>query len=249
METIIRKTLLYKSGLNFYCINHALGCSHGCSYPCYAYMMAHTHGRIKTYNEWCQPKLVANAEELLSKELSKMKRKPVSIHLCLTTDPFMMGYPEVTNMSLKLIALINSHGINCSILTKGILPADLADRNRFPADNTYGISLVSLDENFRRLWEPNAAPYIERINALKYLKNNERQTLVHIEPYPTPNIVNQNIEKLLEAVSFTDQIFFSGWNYSNRIRQFSNYHEFYKEQANLVRQFCSKHKIYCETGI
>ena len=41
--------MLYKSGLGFFCVNHVQGCGHGCLYPCYAYMMAHTYGRAKTY--------------------------------------------------------------------------------------------------------------------------------------------------------------------------------------------------------
>jgi len=38
MEKITRKELLYKTGVEYgdYTINHALGCSHGCNYPCYA---------------------------------------------------------------------------------------------------------------------------------------------------------------------------------------------------------------------
>jgi len=48
METIVRKTLLYKSGLGFYCINHAQGCTHGCLYPCYAFMMVRSYGRVAT---------------------------------------------------------------------------------------------------------------------------------------------------------------------------------------------------------
>ena len=39
---ICRKTLLYKTGVEYgdYTINHIQGCSHGCLYPCYAFMMA-----------------------------------------------------------------------------------------------------------------------------------------------------------------------------------------------------------------
>lgn len=36
----VRDSLLYESGLGFHCINHALGCSHRCRYPCYAFLMA-----------------------------------------------------------------------------------------------------------------------------------------------------------------------------------------------------------------
>jgi len=247
METITRKSLLYKSGLGFYCINHAQGCVHGCRYPCYAFMMAHSHGRVITFEEWCQPKLVANAAELLTKELARMKKKPDSIHLCLSTDPFMTGFPEVTAMSLKLIRLMNSYNIPCSILTKGVLPAELADQELYPVKNIYGISLISLNETFRSQWEPMAAPYLERIVALKYLHDQGRQTLVHIEPYPTPNLLQQSLEEILEAVGFAGQIDFSGWNYNYRVKEFPEYQQFYRDQAAVVRRFCKERGIQCGT--
>lgn len=42
MKTIIRKTMLYKTGVEYgdYTVNHVQGCSHGCKYPCYAMMLA-----------------------------------------------------------------------------------------------------------------------------------------------------------------------------------------------------------------
>lgn len=42
METITRKTLLYKTGVEYgdYTMNHVFGCAHGCLYPCYAYALA-----------------------------------------------------------------------------------------------------------------------------------------------------------------------------------------------------------------
>ena len=61
METIERKTLLYKSGLGFWCVNHVQGCSHGCLYPCYAFMMAKSYGRAADYGDWTKPRLVAEA--------------------------------------------------------------------------------------------------------------------------------------------------------------------------------------------
>lgn len=245
MDFITRKSLLYKSGLGFYTINHVQGCFHGCRYPCYAYMMARTHGRVSTYYEWCAPKLVSNAPELLLKELKHKRIKPDEIHLCLTTDPFMNGFPEVSEMSLRLISIINSHGIRCSILTKGEIPSALADRKRFPADNLYGISLVSLNEAFRERWEPNAVSYSARIRALKSLHDKGCRTYVHIEPYPTPNILEQNLADLLKAVEFVDNIYFSGWNYNNIVKQSLDYNKFYSSQISKVRDFCSEHNIMC----
>jgi len=126
------------------------------------------------------------------------------------------------------------------------LPKALADRARFPVENTHGISLVSLDEGFRRMWEPGAAPYAERIAALRHLHEAGRRTLVHIEPYPTPNIIEQDLRALLEAVAFVDHIFFSRWNYNCRVSDYPGAAVFYQEQAAIVRKFCEMHGIEYE---
>ncbi len=248
LERIERKSLLYRSGLGFWCLNHVLGCSHECRYPCYAFLMARRHGRVRGAAQWRRPRIVGNALALLDRELARKRVLPDEVHLCLTTDPFMFGQPEVVELSLGLIERLNRAGIRCSVLTKGAYPAELADRRRFPSDNTYGISLVSLSEGFRRRWEPGAAPYAERIAALERLHEAGRRTGVHVEPYPTPEIIEQDVEKILAAVEFVDNVYFSGWNYSPRVRRDPSTEAFYRSQASLVRRFCAEHGIACQAG-
>ncbi len=243
MDEIVRKTLLYRSGLGFWCINPVQGCAHGCRYPCYAYMMARHYGRAASERDWRRPRLVANAVDLLEKELTRTRGRIDVVHLCLTTDPFMAGYPEVTSLSLALVERLNAHGVRASVLTKGLLPAALADRTRFRSDNVCGISLVSLDEAFRRRFEPGAAPYRDRIAALEHLHAAGCRTLVHIEPYPTPRIVEQEILPLLEEVAFVDQLYFGGWNYSALPGDAAECRDFYRQQGRMVRAFCRARRI------
>jgi DNA repair photolyase len=243
VETILRKSLLNKSALGFLCVNHAQGCSHGCRYPCYAFSMAKGYGRAKDYADWVRPRIVGNAEELLAKELRRLKEKPDFVHLCLTTDPFMYGQAEIRELSLKLIEMINAEGISVSVLTKGMLPAELADRGRFPCENVYGISLVSLSVDFRKRWEPGASPFAERIEALRALSEAGRTTLVHMEPYPTPNVIEQDLGAILEAAGFVDSLFFGGWNYSPLTRAFPDRALFYEECARKARRFCRERGI------
>ena len=75
MKYISRKSLLYKTKVEYgdYTLNHIEGCSHGCNYPCYAMLMAKRFGKIDSYKDWIEPKLVENALELLEKELPKRK--------------------------------------------------------------------------------------------------------------------------------------------------------------------------------
>lgn len=241
MRSIVRKSLIYKTGVEYgdYTINLAEGCSHGCKYPCYAMMMAKRFGKAKTYEDWCEPKIVSNALELLDKELPKMRRNIKSIHLCFTTDPFMYKYQEISDLSVKCIQKINSYGIPCTALTKGILPKELGELSK---DNEYGITLISLDEKFRQEMEPGSAPYRDRIDALKRLHNKGCKTWVSIEPYPTPNFIEQDLSKILEELSFVDKIIFGRLNYNAKVSQYKNHKQFFNDMANLVIDYCTTNK-------
>jgi DNA repair photolyase len=205
-------------------------------------MMAKHYGRAKDEGDWRRPRLVENAIELLDRELARGRGPIDVVHLCLTTDPFMVGYPEVTCLSLAIIERLNAHGVRASVLTKGVLPFELADA-RYDRGNTFGISLVSLDEGFRRRFEPGAAPYRERIAGLKRLHAAGCRTLVHIEPYPTPNIARQEIGPLLEAVAFVDELYLGGWNYSPLAGAWEQRDSFYREQARTAHTFCRQHHV------
>lgn len=237
-----RKTLLYKTRVEYgdFTMNHALGCSHGCKYPCYAFLLAKRFGKVKSYEEWINPRVVGNTIELLTSELPRFTKKIKSVHLCFTTDPFMLGVPEVADISMQSIRLINQYGIKCSVLTKGILPLELRD---YPKINEYGITLISLEENFRREIEPGAAPYSDRILSLQKLSEVGCTTWVSIEPYPTPNIIDQNLKTILESVDFVDKIIFGKLNYNKLVSSYSKKDEFYMSCVDQVIRFCKKKKI------
>lgn len=237
MEKIKRKTMLYKTGVEYgdYTINHVQGCAHGCKFPCYAMMMAKRFGTAKTYEEWCVPKLAENALEILDKEIPKLKDKIESVQLCFSTDPFMYGYDEVSRMSIEIIKKLNGAGIKCTALTKGILPIKLADLS---PENEYGITLVSLDEDFRKEMEPNTAPYRERIAALRALHDAGCKTWVSIEPYPTPNFIEQDLNKILEAISFCDKIIFGRLNYNKKVSEYKDHKAYFNKLAEQVIAYC-----------
>lgn len=241
--------MLYKTGVEYgdYTMNHVQGCFHGCKYPCYAYLMAKRFGKCKSYEEWCEPKLVENTLELLDKEIPKLKDKIKSVQLCFTTDPFMTNYLKVSEMTLKAIEKLNNANIPCNVLTKGILPIELSN---FSKKNEYGITLVSLDENYRIKTEPNASPYQDRINALKKLHESGCKTWVSIEPFPTPNIIEQNIFEILNAISFVDKIIFGRTHYNKMISEYKNHKQFYNNEAKKVISFCQDNNIayHIKTG-
>jgi len=239
---IERKSMLYVTGVEYgdYTMNHILGCAHGCKYPCYAFMMKRRFGKIESYEDWLKPYLVSNTLEILNREIPRLKSKIKSVHLCFTTDPFMYGYEEIEMMSLAAIKILNDAGIKCTLLSKGILPTKLAEYSKY---NEYGITIVSLDEGYREQMEPGSASYQARLAALKVLHSNNCKTWVSIEPYPTPNIIKQNLIDILNTVAFADKIIFGRTNYSKEISAYKFHRDFYNEQAEIVIAFCKEQNI------
>lgn len=242
MKTMIRKSMLYRTRVEYgdYTMNHVLGCSHGCRYPCYAMMMAKRFGKVGSYEQWCEPVLVSNTIELLKKEVPRLRGKIKNVQLCFTTDSFMYGKPEVEKMSLRAIDYLNSEGVPCIVLSKGVLPEGLAELSQ---ENVYGITLVSIDESYRNAYEPGAAPYADRISSLRALHNKGFKTWVSMEPYPTPNIIEQNLDEILNKIGFVDRIIFGRTNYNKMVSSFPRVKDWYNEQALRVAWFCASKGI------
>ena len=242
MKTITRKTMLYQTGVEYgdYTMNHVQGCAHGCKFPCYAFLMKKRFGQIKDYEEWLEPCLVSNTLELLDREIPRLRDKIQSVQLCFTTDPFMNGYPEVSAMSIAAIRRLNNAEIRCTTLTKGILPLELA---QLSPENEHGITLISLDESYREKMEPGAAPYADRLAALRALHDAGCRTWVSIEPYPTPNLIEQDLQNILDAVRFVDKIIFGRTNYCKEVSAYKQHKSFYNRLAAQVTEFCEQHGI------
>ena len=64
-----------------------------------------------------------------------------------------------------------------------------------------------------------------------------------MEPYPTPNLVKQDLLKLLNKIKFVDKIIFGKLNYNVKVIEFKNNKDFYDKCANIVIDFCKKNDI------
>jgi hypothetical protein len=64
-----------------------------------------------------------------------------------------------------------------------------------------------------------------------------------MEPYPVPNVMKQDIRKILSEVSFVDKIVFGKWNYNRKISNFKSYKQFYNSMAYEVVRFCTENSI------
>lgn len=198
-------------------------------------------------DEWCQPRIVSNALELLDKELKKNSKNIESVQLSFMTDPFMVGYPEVSELSVKILDRLNQDDIKGIILTKGEIPEEAL---RTSLINEFGITLVSLDEKFRKKYEQGTIAYAKRIASLYKAHKAGFRTWVSMEPYPTPNIVEQDLERILNEIKFVDKIIFGRMNYNREVSSYKNYKKFYNKVAEEVIAFCKENNIeyYIKNG-
>jgi len=108
-----------------------------------------------------------------------------------------------------------------------------------PDDN----NLVSMDDKFHSAYEPFSAPPSERLKALRHCHDLRLKTWVSLEPYPTPNIVDQDLKELLKKVAFVDKMIFGRWNYSPEVNGHQGIEKFYRDCSKTVSEFCHKKKI------
>ena len=66
-----------------------------------------------------------------------------------------------------------------------------------------------------------------------------------MEPYPTPNLIKQDLNAILNAVSFTDRIVFGRMNYNKDVSSYPKHKDFYTQCVKRVVKFCHAHAIAC----
>ncbi len=254
-----RRSLVNRSKVEYatWGVNHVQGCTHGCLY-CYAKTEAKAHGRVACDEDWSSPKLVAHAAWQVERELDRMRKMPDRVHLSFTTDPFMRDpntgelIQEIADTTLDIIETINHYGIPVTVLTKGVYPE--FDVRPLHSDNHYGITAVSLNDEYRAVWEPNAAPVRDRIEGLRRLSAQAAWTWVSMEPYPTPNIdmSARDPAPLLDELSFADKFIFGRLNYTKAVTEYLKNvdPDFYEHIAAQVGLWCRTHnkRIHFKRG-
>lgn len=102
---------------------------------------------------------------------------------------------------------------------------------------------VVLAEEYREHMEPGAAPYADRIAALRALHDAGCKTWVSMEPYPTPNLIEQDLQEILRSIGFVDKIIFGRTNYSKEANAYRQHKDFYNSKAQEVIRFCEENGI------
>ena len=176
-------------------INITRGCVHSCVY-CYArgFTNAPPRGEVHLYE---------NLPEMLERELDRKRRLPQWVSFSTASDAFqdMDNILKTTYASMKILL---ERGIGISFLTKGFIPPEFIELfSRHPHLVKAKIGIVSLNDNYQRLFEPYTAHPFKRLLNIRNLVNAGIDTAVRIDPV-IPGITDKeaSVEHLLKRLKY-----------------------------------------------
>ena len=203
-----------------------------------------------------------NAPEVLEKELRKINSGNVLISS--VTDPYqpMERKYEITR---KILEKLKNTNLFVSILTKSSLV--LRDIDLLKQMNCeVGLTITTLNDNIRKLFEPNTSSIEERLNALKQLKEAGIRTYIFFGPM-LPYISDKNLEETLKLFSTLgpEKIYFDKLNVKNpfhwkKVKSFleENYadlsskwelamnDDYYEKLKERIEKNCKNLNLNCE---
>ncbi|GAA0774826.1 radical SAM protein [Clostridium subterminale] len=174
-------------------LNIYRGCEHGCKY-CYA---IYSHQYLDSDKYFDDIYVKTNVVEQLEKQLSSPSWKREVVNIGGVTDSYQ---PAEANYKLmpNILKLMIKYKTPCIISTKSDLilrDYDLIDELSRVTYVNVAATITSMDENIRKLIEPNGVASLKRFAMLKEFSKTNASTGLHfmpIIPYITDTFENIN---------------------------------------------------------
>lgn len=259
LKEIKASSIITKSNLPDadYVINPYVGCMHACIY-CYASFMKRFTGHSENWGEFVDAKI--NAAELVPEKTAKYKDR--SIFLSSVTDPYLSlerKYELTRSILKKLIPLEPNLGIQ----TKSNLIVRDIDLLKQFKNCEAGLTITTTDDEIRKEVEPFTSSIVDRIEALKKLKEAGIKTYVFIGPiFPFltdwKDIINKTKEYadfyMLENLNVKGSI----WNavkiwleqkHPELLEEYEKIYfaknDYWNEMEKEIKEHCDENKIPC----
>ena len=176
VQEIQAKSILNKSQIYDYAVNAYVGCAHNCSY-CYARFMKRFTGHAEAWGSFVDVKV--NAPELLAREVVRKKKGRVWMSgVCDAYQPLEKKY----QLTRKCLGILVQHDWPVTIQTKSPLVLRDLDILKQSSDVEVGFTITTADDKMRKIFEPNAPPVKERLEAVAKLHAEGISTFVMIAP-------------------------------------------------------------------
>ena len=173
------------------------GCGHACDYPCYVPTGGFTRLTREQFDAGAT--LRGNFLTLLRADAAKYQAAGITeqVLLSFTSDPYHGGDTRPTREALEILI---EHGLAFCTLTKGGR-RPFRDLDLFrPTRDAFAVTLISVDDDFCRRWEPKAPLPASRIAALKAFFEAGIFTWTSIEPVIDPEMALAVVEATHEIV-------------------------------------------------
>jgi len=176
VKEIQAKAILSVSKVYDYVINPYTGCQHGCTY-CYARFMKMFTGHKEPWGEFVDVKI--NASDLLQVEIKRKKRGRVWVSgVCDPYQPLEAQY----KLSRRCLEILEQHNWPVTVQTRSPLILRDIDILKEARDFEVGFTVTTIDDGIRKLFESNAPPIKDRLNALDALHQAGIRTYAMIAP-------------------------------------------------------------------
>ena len=192
VREVTAKTILNRTAISDYSLNCYTGCEHACVY-CYARFMQRFHPHPEPWGEFVDVKV--NAVEVLRRQL---RRAPASGWRAPAGEVFVSsacdGWQPVEaryELTRRCCELLLERGFQVNVLTKSALVLrDLALLTQSstlrvgPAGGRarVGVTVTTLKEGLRKLWEPRTSTVEERFEVLGHAHAAGLKTAVMFGP-------------------------------------------------------------------
>jgi len=209
------------------------GCGHGCNYPCYVHAAGFTRLTREQFDAGAtlKPDFIAN----LRKDAAKYQTAGITeqVLLSFSSDVYHGGDTRPTRETLEILI---AHGLGFCTLTKGGR-RPLRDLGLFRPDrDAFAVTLISIDDDFCRIWEPKAPLPGARIAGLKRFHEAGIFTWISIEPVIDPEMALAVVEATHE---FVDLYKIGKVNYSN-LTQVIDWRTFTLRMLDLLNRVGAK---------
>ncbi|MEN8615376.1 radical SAM protein, partial [Dehalogenimonas sp. THU2] len=170
------------SGTKFgYCINCYNGCEHGCLY-CYGRI-----ARKMKATKWALAEPRLSIVDSLKRDIQKLNSDPLAkqdikdIMVCSVTDCYQPKELE-HRLTRQVVELLRANDLPFTILTKSVLV--LRDMDVFSGYDKcrVGLTITTLDENYRKQLELDTSRTCDKILAIEELHKHGVSTYCSVEP-------------------------------------------------------------------
>ncbi|MBS3817118.1 MAG: radical SAM protein [Candidatus Thermoplasmatota archaeon] len=174
-----------------YSLNPYTGCSHGCRY-CYS---PYVTKEERSWGEFVDVK--RNIPKVLADELKRKEKG--TIRIGSVTDPYQKA-EEKYKLTRRCLKQLNQKDFPTIIQTKSdLIKRDVNILSDMKAD--VGFTITSLDDDFRKRFEPDAPPISDRLSAIKGLKDQGVGVWAFIGPlFPYKNDDIEDLERLKDTL-------------------------------------------------